>query len=82
MRSLENVYAGNAMNRRAFFQYGLLLPRSPYGHVDMAIGKNAASGNIGLIEPNRYIEKDFESVTIDGVQMEFQNTPALKRRRK
>jgi alkyl sulfatase BDS1-like metallo-beta-lactamase superfamily hydrolase len=25
----ENVYAGNAMNRRAFFQYGVLLPRSP-----------------------------------------------------
>lgn len=25
----ENVYAGNAMVRRAFFQYGLLLPRSP-----------------------------------------------------
>ena len=74
----ENVYAGNAMNRRAFFQYGLLLPRSPYGHVDMAIGKNAASGNIGLIEPNRYIEKDFESVTIDGVQMEFQNTPGTE----
>jgi len=30
----ENVYAGNAMNRRMFFQYGVLLPRSPYGHVD------------------------------------------------
>jgi alkyl sulfatase BDS1-like metallo-beta-lactamase superfamily hydrolase len=30
----ENVYAGNAMNRRMFFQYGVLLPRSPFGHVD------------------------------------------------
>lgn len=29
----ENVYSGNAMTRRAFFQYGLLLPRSPFGHV-------------------------------------------------
>ena len=27
----ENVYAGNAMNRRLFFQYGLLLPASPHG---------------------------------------------------
>ena len=27
----ENVYAGNAMNRRLFYQYGLLLPASPYG---------------------------------------------------
>ena len=25
----ENVYAGNAMNRRLFYQYGLLLPASP-----------------------------------------------------
>ncbi len=35
----ENVYAGNAMNRRLFFQYGVLLPASPYGHVDQASGR-------------------------------------------
>ena len=29
----ENVYAGNAMNRRLFYQYGLLLPASPHGYV-------------------------------------------------
>lgn len=74
----ENVYAGNAMNRRASLQYGMLLPPSPFGHVDMAIGKNTASGNMGLIEPNRYIEKDFETLTIDGVEMEFQNTPGTE----
>ncbi len=28
----ENIYAGNAMNRRMFYQYGVLLPASPYGH--------------------------------------------------
>ncbi len=38
----ENVYAGNAMNRRMFFQYGVLLPASPYGHVDQALAKNVA----------------------------------------
>ena len=74
----ENVYAGNAMSRRMFFQYGVLLPRSPFGHVDQSIGKNTASGNLGLIEPNRYIEKDFETLTIDGVEMEFQNTPGTE----
>lgn len=74
----ENVHAGNAMTRRTFFQYGVLLPHSPYGHVDMAIGKNVAIGNIGLIEPNRYIEKDFETLTLDGVEMEFQNTPGTE----
>ncbi|MBV8453773.1 MAG: MBL fold metallo-hydrolase, partial [Deltaproteobacteria bacterium] len=74
----ENVYAGNAMSRRAFFQYGLLLPRSPFGHVDQAIGKNTAAGNVGLIEPTHIIEKDFEELTIDGVRMEFQNTPGTE----
>jgi alkyl sulfatase BDS1-like metallo-beta-lactamase superfamily hydrolase len=70
----ENVYAGNAMIRRSFLQYGVLLPRSPFGHVDQSIGKNTAAGNTGLIEPTRYIVKDFEELTVDGVRMEFQNT--------
>lgn len=74
----ENVYAGNAMNRRMFFQYGVLLPRSPFGHVDQSIGKNTAAGNLGLIEPTRYIAKDFEELTVDGVRMEFQNTPGTE----
>jgi alkyl sulfatase BDS1-like metallo-beta-lactamase superfamily hydrolase len=74
----ENVYTGNAMNRRAFLQYGVLLPHNPYGHVDMAIGKNASIGNMGLIEPNRFITEDFEALTIDGVDMEFQSTPGTE----
>lgn len=74
----ENVYAGNAMTRRMFFQYGVLLPRSPFGHVDQSIGKNTAAGNLGLIEPTRYVSKDFEKITIDGVEMEFQNTPGTE----
>lgn len=74
----ENVYAGNAMNRRMFFAYGVLLPRSPFGHVDQAIGKNTAAGNLGLIQPTRYIEKPFEDLTIDGVKMVFQNTPGTE----
>jgi len=74
----ENVYAGTAMTRRLFYQYGVLLPRSPYGHVDQSIGKSVAAGNLGLIPPTRIIEKDFEQLTIDGVQMEFQNTPGTE----
>lgn len=74
----ENVYAGNAMNRRMFYQYGVLLPRSPFGHVDQSIGKNTAAGDSGLIPPTRIIEKPFENLTIDGVQMVFQNTPGTE----
>ncbi len=74
----ENVYAGNAMTRRMFYQYGVLLPRSPYGHVDQSIGKNTAAGNLGLIPPSVIIAKDFEEMTIDGVRMVFQNTPGTE----
>ena len=71
----ENVFAGNAMTRRSRIQYGTLLARSPFGHVDQSIGKNVAHGNTGLIPPNVLIRKDFEDLTIDGVKMVFQNTP-------
>jgi alkyl sulfatase BDS1-like metallo-beta-lactamase superfamily hydrolase len=74
----ENVYAGNAMSRRLFYQYGVLLPRSPFGHVDQSIGKNTAAGNLGLIEPNIIIEKYIKEMTVDGVRMIFQNTPGTE----
>ncbi|MDH3559199.1 MAG: MBL fold metallo-hydrolase, partial [Deltaproteobacteria bacterium] len=63
----ENVYAGNAMSRRLFYQYGVLLPASPFGHVDQSIGKNTAAGNLGLIEPNVIIKDYIEELTVDGV---------------
>ena len=74
----ENVYAGNAMNRRLFYQYGVLLPANPYGHVGQGLGKNVAAGNLGLIAPSRVIEKDIEVLTVDGVEMEFKNTPGAE----
>ena len=43
----ENVYAGNAMNRRLFFQYGLLLPASPHGYVGQGLGQAVSAGAIG-----------------------------------
>jgi alkyl sulfatase BDS1-like metallo-beta-lactamase superfamily hydrolase len=74
----ENVFAGNAMNRRLFFQYGLLLPRHPAGHVDQAIGKAVAAGTTGLIRPTREIDRNMEEVTIDGVKMVFHLTPGTE----
>lgn len=74
----ENVYSGNAMNRRAFYQYGVLLDRSPFGHVDQAIGKAVAAGSVGLIAPNVIISDDIEELTVDGVRMVFQNTPGTE----
>lgn len=74
----ENVYAGNAMARRAMLQYGLLLPRNPFGHVDQAIGKMASAGTSGLIAPTRTVTKDVEEITVDGVRMVFHNTPGTE----
>ncbi|NKB92279.1 MAG: MBL fold metallo-hydrolase [Candidatus Nanopelagicales bacterium] len=74
----ENVYAGNAMNRRLFYQYGSLLAPSPFGHVDQAIGKGVAAGTIGLIPPTRTITKELEEISVDGVRMVFQNTPGTE----
>jgi alkyl sulfatase BDS1-like metallo-beta-lactamase superfamily hydrolase len=71
----ENVYAGNAMNRRLFYQYGLLLPASPHGFVDMALGKGVSAGAAGLIAPNRHVAEPVEEFEVDGVKMIFQNTP-------
>ncbi len=71
----ENVYAGNAMNRRLFFQYGVLLPASPYGHAGQGLGQNVAAGNTGLIPPTRIVEDAVETFEVDGIKMIFQNTP-------
>lgn len=71
----ENVYAGNAMNRRLFYQYGVLLPASPHGHAGQGLGMNASNGAVGLIPPTRIVEKDIEEFEVDGVRMIFQNTP-------
>ena len=71
----ENVYAGNAMNRRLFYQYGLLLPASPHGYVGQGLGQAVSAGAIGLIAPNRYVTDPIEEFEVDGVRMIFQNTP-------
>jgi alkyl sulfatase BDS1-like metallo-beta-lactamase superfamily hydrolase len=71
----ENVYAGNAMNRRLFYQYGVLLPVNPYGYVTQGLGHGISRGTSGLIAPTRIIEQDIEEIEVDGVRMIFQNTP-------
>jgi alkyl sulfatase BDS1-like metallo-beta-lactamase superfamily hydrolase len=71
----ENVYAGNAMNRRLFFQYGLLLPASPHGYVGQGLGQAVSAGATGLIAPTRIVEEAIEEFEVDGVKMIFQNTP-------
>ncbi len=74
----ENVYAGNAMNRRLFYQYGLLLPASPYGYAGQGLGQGVSAGAMGLIAPTRIVEDAIEEFEVDGVNMIFQNTPGTE----
>lgn len=74
----ENLFAGNVMTRRKSYTYADIVPASPYGHVDMAIGKAVASGEPGILPPTLSITQPIEELTIDGVRMVFQNTPGTE----
>lgn len=70
----ENVYAGNAMQKRAVYQYGIFLAKDEKGLVDIGIGKYVSHGTASLIAPTMDITHTGQEVTIDGVPMEFQFT--------
>ena len=74
----ENVYAGNAMNRRLFYQYGVLLPVGPHGYVGQGLGQSTSRGASGLIAPTRIVQDAIEEFEVDGVKMIFQNTPGTE----
>jgi linear primary-alkylsulfatase len=71
----ENVIAGNAMLRRALFQFGAMLPRGERGQVDTGLGKSVSLGTVTLIPPTNLIEKPIETHRIDGVEIIFELTP-------
>jgi alkyl sulfatase BDS1-like metallo-beta-lactamase superfamily hydrolase len=74
----ENVLAGNAMNRRATYMYGNLLPASATGYVTTGLGAAVSMGSTGFIVPSDFIYKTGETRTIDGVEIEFQMTPGTE----
>jgi linear primary-alkylsulfatase len=68
----ENVLAGNAMTRRAQYQFGTALPWNERGAVGTGLGKALSVGTIGLIAPTDVIAKTGQEMTVDGVRMVFQ----------
>ena len=74
----ENILAGNAMSRRAQFQFGPLLAPGPRGQVDAGLGKNVSRGTVSLIAPTTLITQPMERRTIDGVEIVFQLTPGTE----
>jgi len=69
----ENVLAGNAMSRRAAYQYGATLGRNEHGIVDAALAKGVASGDITYVTPDYELnlEDKIETLKIDGLEMIF-----------
>ncbi|MFJ8477592.1 alkyl/aryl-sulfatase [Kitasatospora sp. NPDC094011] len=78
----ENVYAGNAMQRRALFMYGTLLERSAEGQVDAGLGKSNSAGSSGLLAPTFTVTSEVavrgNVVGFGPVNLEFQLTPGTE----
>ncbi|MCL1138585.1 alkyl/aryl-sulfatase [Shewanella pneumatophori] len=69
----ENVLAGNAMSRRAAYQYGATLGKHDHGIVDAALGKGLSKGEITYVAPDYTLNSEgkWETLTIDGLEMVF-----------
>lgn len=65
----ENVLAGNAMSRRAEYQFGTTLPRSAQGQIDLGGAKALSNGTITMIPPTIELSQPVETLTIDGVEI-------------
>jgi len=74
----ENVYAGNAMSRRAGYQYGTMLEKSDVGTLAIGIGMGQSKGTTSYISPTHIIKETGDKMTIDGIKMEFQMTPGTE----
>ncbi len=71
----ENVLAGNAMSRRAQYQFGIMLPPGVEGQISSGIGQGIAKGTITLIPPTQIIDHTGQELVLDGVKVRFQYTP-------
>jgi alkyl sulfatase BDS1-like metallo-beta-lactamase superfamily hydrolase len=71
----ENVFAGNAMSRRASYMYGNLLPADEKGQVGAGLGTTTSAGTVTLIPPTDIISETGHTETIDGLTYEFLMAP-------
>lgn len=77
----ESVTGGNAMGRRAQYQFGMPLPRGDRGTVDAGLGKIDSRGLLAaglVIAPTETIQQPVETRTIDGVVLTFLNAPGTE----
>ena len=70
----ENIMAGNAMSRRAMYQFGPLLAPDEKGTVGVGLGSGISLGTITLIPPTEEVTAD-GPLEIDGLTFDFMLTP-------
>ncbi|MBH5367275.1 MBL fold metallo-hydrolase [Bradyrhizobium sp. CNPSo 4016] len=73
----ENVYAGNAMLRRAMYMGGGEMPRGPGPGQTLgsALGISGANDPLTLITPTDFVTQTGQKMTIDGLEFEFLMAP-------
>ncbi|KAK9321249.1 beta-lactamase-like protein [Lipomyces orientalis] len=74
----ENIYAGNAMSRRAVYMYGDRLSKGPTGQLGAGIGATMSTGTVTLLPPTISISRTGQEETINGVRVVFQMTPSTE----
>ena len=73
----ENLMAGKAMGRRAGYQYGTLLEKSPTGSLSIGIGQGQSLGTVSFELPTKEITEN-QTIEIDGLELVFQLTPGTE----
>src|SRR5450631_3726727 len=71
----ENVLAGNAMFRRAHYQFGTPLAAGEQGLVGVGLSAATPDGNITLVPPNELVSKTGQELTVDGLRIVFMMAP-------
>jgi alkyl sulfatase BDS1-like metallo-beta-lactamase superfamily hydrolase len=73
----ENLYAGNAMLRRATYQYGIILPKGPGPGASLGSGLGVPPTDAPptLIPPTDWVTETGQKMVIDGLEFEFLMAP-------
>jgi len=74
----ENILAGNHMVRRASYMFGNLVPKGAEGTIGSGLGQTTPTGTLSLMEPTKTITETGQTLTVDGVEIVFQDTPGAE----
>ena len=78
----ENVYLGNAMGRRASYQYGSFIkpsdPNDVHGEISIGIGQGQSTGRPSAVWKATIEITENTTLTLDEIDVEFQLTPGTE----